>query len=218
MYPSDEATEYTTEDPYNSDGSSGNSEYTSDYSDDSSDVDTSEEDLLRLVPGARLSTQEIPMEALAYPTELSDWGTEHGLCSGQMGACNTVIVAWDWRTGYTTAGDPYGYFRYMRGAHGAGGMGNVDFRKLYAGVPVGQAHTYVLKARDSVGSYADHQAFLEGAHAVGMDPRNVLLAQGLSSCYTVLRDGTVHSGRIDGTEYRGDQGLTHNLTRGYLLP
>ncbi|MBK3584945.1 hypothetical protein JHN49_14875 [Streptomyces sp. MBT57] len=218
MYPIDEVTDYPAGYPHDSDDSSGKSEYTSDYSDESSDVDTSEENLLRLATGAQLSTREIPMDALAYPTELSDWGTEHGLCSGQMGACNTVIVAWDWRSGHTAAGEPYGYFRYMRGAHGVGGMGNVDFRKLYAGVPVGQAHTYILKARDSVGSYADHQVFLEGARAVGLDPRSVLLAQGLGSCYTVLRDGTVHSGRIDGTEYSGDQGITHNLTHGYLQP
>ncbi|MFC8958050.1 hypothetical protein ACFT8P_36370 [Streptomyces sp. NPDC057101] len=177
-----------------------------------------EEDRLRLAVGVWLRTPEIPMGALDYPTELSGWGNEHGLFSGVMGDCNTVVVAWDWHTGHTAAGEPFGYFRHMRGAHGSGGMGNVDFGKLYAGVPVGLARTYVLKSIASVGNFLDHEAFLNGARAVGLDPSSVLLAQGLSSCYTILRDGTVHPGNIDGTEYNADQGITQYLTQGYLQP
>ncbi|MEU9979278.1 hypothetical protein [Streptomyces sp. NPDC051014] len=218
MNPNDETGDFPSEDPY--DG--GSSEYTDSDSDSASDSDSdsdvSEEELLRLKAGLQLSTREIPMGMRFGPTELSDWGTEQGLCSGDMGDCNTLVVAWDWRSGHTPAGESYGYYRYMLGAHGAGGMGNVDFIALYAGVPVGVAQTYVLKAPDTVGAVSDHLAFLEGAEQVGLDPSTVFLARGLGSCYTVLRDGTVHVGRVDGREYTGDRGITDSLTLGYLEP
>ncbi|MEU9256219.1 hypothetical protein AB0D66_30865 [Streptomyces sp. NPDC048270] len=213
MYQSDVETEYAV-------GNSFPGTYSSSFESESSNEgdEQSEQDSLRLTEGHVLNVREIPMGWLESPTELYDSG--QGLCSGEMGDCNTVIVAWDWRDGFTSAGEPYGYFRHMKGAHGAGGMANVDFENLYAGVPVDAAYTYVLKASATVGSPLDHAAFLRGAAKVGLDPRNALIARGISSCYTVLRDGTLHIGQINGVEYSPHlgRGITDSLVQGYDEP
>ncbi|MFK0229924.1 hypothetical protein ACIQUL_29630 [Streptomyces sp. NPDC090303] len=209
---------------YRGEGQTENTEedvrvYPSDSDTDDSG-DESEEEWLRFAEGRPVTAREIPMGCLDAPTELYDsW---QGLCSGDMGACNTVVVAWDWREGITPGGAPYGYFRHMRGAHGAGGMPNVNFQALFQGVPVASSMTYVLKASDSVGSGLDHDAFLEGARSVGLDPTGagVLVARGLGACYTVLRDGTVHLGRIEGVPYAASagRGVTDALVLGYGTP
>ncbi len=64
----------------------------------------------------------------------------------EMGACVSVIVAWD---------KQLGRYRQMRGFHGSGGIENVNAVSLCAGVPDHQdTQVFVISGSDNLTQYA----------------------------------------------------------------
>ena len=106
--------------------------------------------------------------------ELAD--DEVAMMTGSMGGCVSAIVLWD----RAASGD----YRRMRGQHGSGGEGAIDWQRLLGGVPEDGSATIVVSMADSGSTYEQDRVKKKLAD------RNFAVEFVMSSNLLVYRDGT----------------------------